>query len=130
MPPKVFYLIDDDEDEQYVFELALEDLDKSAKLIWQPNGEQAIKDLADLSIQPDYIFIDINMPRISGWECLGKIRELPRFGETPIAMYSTSASQSFRMNEIHAALVSACIDKKSSIAELSATLGAFIERYQ
>ena len=64
--PKIFYLIDDDEDEQYVFELALRDLKKETRLIWEPNGDQAIIDLAALSIQPDYIFIDINMHKRLG----------------------------------------------------------------
>jgi len=128
--PKIFYLIDDDEDEQYVFELALRDLNKETRLIWEPNGDQAIIDLATLSIKPDYIFIDINMPRISGWECLDRIRRIPQFGSTPIAMYSTSASQSIRMNESYAGLVSVCIDKKSTVSELSTVLREFLERYR
>ncbi len=101
-------------------------LTKETRLIWEPNGDQAIKDLAALSIQPDYIFIDINMPRISGWECLDKIRRIPQFGSTPIAMYSTSASQSIRMNESYAGLVSVCIDKKSTVSELSTVLREFL----
>ena len=129
MQSKTFYLIDDDEDEQYVFELALADIDKAARLIWRPDAQLAINELNGLSQKPDYIFIDVNMPRLGGWQCLELIRNIPYFSETPIAIYSTSASQSMRGNESRAALVSACINKKPSIPELATTLREFILQF-
>jgi PleD family two-component response regulator len=41
-------------------------------------------------LPPDYIFLDINMPRLDGKECLRKIKSIARLDEVPVILYSTS----------------------------------------
>jgi CheY-like chemotaxis protein len=42
---------------------------------------------------PELIFLDLNMPRKNGLECLKEIRSSEKFSKIPIAIYSTSASK-------------------------------------
>lgn len=41
---------------------------------------------------PDMIFLDLNMPKISGRECIEKLREEAKYHHVPIIIYSTSKS--------------------------------------
>jgi CheY-like chemotaxis protein len=40
---------------------------------------------------PDYIFVDINMPVMSGREFLNIVKNTPRLRTIPVFMYSTSS---------------------------------------
>jgi CheY-like chemotaxis protein len=42
---------------------------------------------------PDVLFLDINMPRKNGIECLYEIKNIKELKELPIVMFSTSNSQ-------------------------------------
>ena len=43
-------------------------------------------------VLPHILFLDLNMPRKGGMECLLEIKSNPRFNDVAIAIYSTSAS--------------------------------------
>ncbi len=88
--PNVF-LIDDDFDDQEFFLLALKKLDKSNECVFAKDGEFALQRIrSDENFQPDYVFIDYNMPRMDGLQCLAEIRKMDRFLKTPVYMYSTT----------------------------------------
>jgi len=42
---------------------------------------------------PEILFLDLNMPRKNGFECLKEIRSNKKFDEISIAIYSTSAAE-------------------------------------
>jgi CheY-like chemotaxis protein len=83
-------LIDDDPDDQDFFAFALQDIIPEVSLQTANNGIEAITALRTQELSPDVIFIDINMPRMDGWQCLREIRELSKFNTVPVFMYSTS----------------------------------------
>lgn len=87
-------LTDDDEDEREFFGQAMKDLDLTHPVEFCKNGVELLDRLYDTSIAiPDIIFLDLNMPLLSGSETLEKIREDDRFKNIPvIAIYSTSAN--------------------------------------
>ena len=87
---KVF-MIDDDFDDQEFFLLALKNLDATNECVFALDGEAAVNMVQqDESFKPDYFFIDYNMPRMNGLECLVEIKKMERFRDTPVYMYSTS----------------------------------------
>lgn len=45
------------------------------------------------SILPNILFLDINMPKKNGVECLLEIKKNERFNDIAIAIYSTSSSE-------------------------------------
>jgi PleD family two-component response regulator len=89
----VYFLIDDDMDDQEIFGMALQDADGSVNCRFANDGINALSVLADESFRPDCIFIDLNMPRMNGNECLVEIRKMNRLQKVPVIMYSTSADQ-------------------------------------
>jgi len=119
------FLIDDDADDQEIFTMALQAFDDSIHCYFADDGVKALEVLqGDISFLPHFIFIDINMPRMNGIECLEEIRKISRLGGIPLCMVSTSADPSIVMKtkELGA---SDFIVKPPSIPELSTRLRQF-----
>ena len=70
----IILLIDDDEDEHEIFLSALKNTDRTFDFISADSCETALDILNKL--EPDYIFIDVNMPRINGMICLERIKKI------------------------------------------------------
>lgn len=86
-----FFLIDDDTDDQEIFLIALEGISETIKCKYANDGIKALEKLnLDKSFIPDYIFLDMNMPRMNGKECLVEIRKIDRLKQVPTFIYSTS----------------------------------------
>jgi CheY-like chemotaxis protein len=89
-PIKIF-LADDNQGDCMQFGKALSELNLSTRLTVVNNGEQMLQILDfNHSLPPDIIFLDINMPGKSGYECLDEIRSMEDFDKIPVIMMSTS----------------------------------------
>ena len=89
--PKTILIVDDDADDIELFCLAVGEIDDTIKCIHARTGEEALQLLRkNLLRKPDYIFLDLNMPRMNGKQCLGMIKKDPEFSEIPVIIYSTS----------------------------------------
>jgi CheY-like chemotaxis protein len=87
-------LADDDADDCMFFREAVQELPVDATVVTIQNGVELIEKLADPSNEiPDILFLDLNMPRKSGFECLAEIKQLNRLEEMLIIIYSTSLDQ-------------------------------------
>ncbi|AYB29105.1 response regulator [Chryseolinea soli] len=90
----VCLLIDDDQDDQEIFSMALEDINRDIQCIMASNGILALEKLkAKKPLIPDYIFIDVNMPKMNGIECLQEIQKLDHLKHADVFMYSTSSDE-------------------------------------
>ena len=86
-------LADDDIDDCQFFKEALEALPVSTRLTTVNDGEQLMMYLADHIYQlPHVLFLDINMPRKNGFECLTEIKQNEKLKDLPVVMFSTSNS--------------------------------------
>lgn len=84
-------LADDDLDDCLFFEEALEDLCLSTTLVTVNDGVQLMDFLnCESTDLPDALFLDLNMPRKSGFECLSEIKINQALKEIPIVIFSTS----------------------------------------
>ena len=87
-------LADDDEDDRNFFSEAITELKMNNKVTLFKDG----KDLMDYLEQsdtklPHIIFLDLNMPCKTGFDCLKEIRSNSKFKDISIAIYSTSSSE-------------------------------------
>ena len=87
-------LADDDIDDRSFFKQALKEVSISNHLTTVNDGEHLMKYLADNSEQlPNVLFLDLNMPRKNGFECIVEIRENEKLKDLSIVIFSTSYPQ-------------------------------------
>ena len=90
MGHKTVFYCDDDEDDLLMFRDILREIDQSIECITSSEVEQSIEKLSNGSLHPDIIFLDINMPKISGIEMLAELKKVKALSKIPIIMYTTS----------------------------------------
>lgn len=84
-------LADDDIDDCIFFKGALEEFPIPTHLTAVHDGEQLMKHLThETSEFPHVLFLDLNMPRKNGFECLSEIKLKRNLDRLPVIMYSTS----------------------------------------
>jgi CheY-like chemotaxis protein len=87
-------LADDDEDDRLFFTDAFSELKIDTKVNTFNDGVELMDYLNNSeSVLPNILFLDLNMPRKNGVECLLEIKENERFNDIAIAIYSTSSSE-------------------------------------
>jgi CheY-like chemotaxis protein len=90
----VFFIADDDQDDLELFIKALKEIDDTCLCITAFNGEDALRKLEnDKNQHPDIIFLDLNMPKINGRQCLKEIKLNETLRHIPVIIYSTSAEK-------------------------------------
>jgi CheY-like chemotaxis protein len=88
-----FLLADDDRDDAELFSEALTAIDPDITFHHVENGEAVLDYLTNADgDKPDVIFLDLNMPAMSGWQCLAKLKNISNLKEIPVVMYSTSSN--------------------------------------
>jgi DNA-binding response OmpR family regulator len=124
---KTCFLIDDDLDDQEIFALALKQISDKFECNFASNGYEAVLKLKGENPLPDFIFLDLNMPRMNGKECLKELRKMGHLDGVPIIIYSTSSSAS-DIRETQELGAAAFITKPFSLVELAEKLEAFFQK--
>ena len=87
-------LVEDNEADVVLLQEALReggvDLDLSVAL----DGEQAMADLRGADELPDFVLLDLNLPRKDGREVLAEMKSDPALSEVPVIVLTTSQSPS------------------------------------
>lgn len=126
--PVICFLIDDDLDDQEIFALAVKEFSDSIHCYFADNGVKALEKLNKDEFLPHCIFIDINMPRMNGIECLEQIKSINRLKTVPVCMYSTSADPSIVEKTRQLGAIDFIV-KPPSIFVLSQLLSGFFKSY-
>lgn len=117
-------LIDDDEDEYQIFLDAVFRLGIPIQCTHAPGAREALDMLG--IINPEIIFVDINMPGINGLDCLTLIREVRGFENVFIVAYSNGLDPG-NTTIAHRNGATMCLKKPDSLAELVRALENIIE---
>lgn len=122
-----FLLVDDDIDDTFLFREVLNDVAPNIHLRTAANGQEAIDTLSNLHAEssplPDLIFLDLNMPRMDGKQCLSLLKSSATLSDIPVIMYTTS-SHSRDIEETMQKGAISFITKPSHVADLKAILGS------
>lgn len=87
------FLIDDDADDREIFAMALKKANAGYVCTMAKNGKEAIEVLHNCDKIPGHIFIDLNMPLVSGRECVAAIKNISRLKNVPVIVYTTSSHE-------------------------------------
>ncbi len=91
--PLNILLAEDDEDDRFFFKEAIDKVKIKTVLTMVNDGVELMEYLNNPeNTNPHVVFLDLNMPRKGGIECLQEIRSNKEFSNLTIAIYSTSAS--------------------------------------
>lgn len=82
---------DDDSDDREIFCTAIEQIDPAITITLSWNGEEALETLTNQALPPNFIFLDVNMPRMNGIECLIQLKSNNRLKDIPVFMFSTTS---------------------------------------
>ncbi len=84
--------VDDDPDDVKIFGEAVKEVDPKINFFSASSGTRALEILTEQEMLPDYIFLDVNMPRMNGMQFLETIKKDKKFSDIPVVMYSTTKS--------------------------------------
>lgn len=92
--PYHILLADDDASDRMIFETAFSEIKIETNVDTFQDGAKLMDWLNDPGTAlPQFIFLDLNMPRKNGLECLKEIRSNTKMKEVFVAIYSTSDNQ-------------------------------------
>lgn len=89
----IFYADDDAEDRE-IFCDAIQQINPAIKVVLSKDGQEAFDILTSQEEAPDYIFLDINMPKMNGIECMAMLKSDIRLKSIPVIIYSTTPNTS------------------------------------
>mgnify|MGYP001159206704 CR=1 FL=1 len=129
---RLVFIVDDDVDDREFFCDALREIDESIQCVCAGNGSEAIALLSEPQFTlPDFIFLDLNMPRLGGKQCLSLIKNNHRLSHIPVIIFSTTRQydEAEEARQLGAAVF---LTKPSTYSELKQSLswilsGSFLQ---
>jgi CheY-like chemotaxis protein len=122
------FLADDDEEDRLLFQEALSEVFSDVELIQSYDGENLMETLSQrVPPAPDAIFLDLNMPRKNGFECLAAIKENEKYRDIPVIIFSTTA-QPDSVNITYAFGASCYFSKPNSFQLLKTGLTVLLKK--
>jgi CheY-like chemotaxis protein len=125
---RTFFIVDDDIDDQELFIEAVAEVDKEIQCISASNCDEALDLLKKRKIpMPDMIFLDLNMPKVNGKQCLAELKRTAELKHIPVIIYSTS-SEKRDMEETARLGAAHFLTKPNKFDELCRALSYVVEK--
>lgn len=83
-------MAEDDPDDYYFFSKILHEVNNDVKLTWFQTCEDLLQFLRTDSNLPCLIVLDMNMPKMSGHDCLTTIKKELQLDHIPVIIFSTA----------------------------------------
>ncbi len=95
MPNEAVHILlaDDDEDDRLFFQDAFNEIKIKTVVHTVKDGMELMDHLVQLNHLPHILFLDLNMPRKTGMDCLKEIKRIDHLKNIAIAIYSTSSTE-------------------------------------
>ncbi len=85
-------LIDDDPDDQLFFRDAIQVVSPDLFCELASSCQEAFKQL-EVPPPPDFIFMDLNMPVMNGFDCLAFLKNKNEYKDIPVVIFTTSKNK-------------------------------------
>ena len=89
--------MDDDQDDREMLAEAIGEMMPGAKCMTAGNGVEALKILMDIKVKPQLIFLDLNMPKMNGLQCMSRLKNLDSIKSIPVVIYTTSRQETEKL---------------------------------
>ena len=121
-------IIEDDDDDQNFFAEAFKNLKYENKILFFPDGQEALNFLNGSDITPFLILSDINMPKLNGFALRDKIRMDAKLQLRciPYLYFSTSVSQN-EVIKAYSLSAQGFFKKQTSMGELEKSISVIME---
>lgn len=93
-PKNIVVYADDDVDDIELVEDAFKQFANNVEVLTFRDGSQALsylRNLTELDPVPCLIILDINMPVLNGKETLVRLRQIDRYADVPVVLFTTSS---------------------------------------
>ena len=91
---------EDDADDRSFFEKALKEIPIVTHLTTVYDGDELMNYLTNNYEQlPDVLFLDLSMPRKTGFECLGEIKEDKKLKDLPVVIFTIPFGRSIEFEK-------------------------------
>ena len=87
---RILYVDDDIEDIE-IFQDAVNSVDPSIQYMSAQSGKELFEILSKLTVLPDHVILDINMPGMDGRLCLQELRKHGKYNGINVIVYSTNS---------------------------------------
>jgi CheY-like chemotaxis protein len=118
-------VVDDDHEDIEIFLEAIKEVNESIKTVTSFTAMDALDLLKNIAT-PSHIFLDINMPVITGIEMLERLRTEPKYSDVPVTVLSTSSRHEYA--HLCQQLKADYITKPNSFAALVSILSLQLSR--
>ena len=89
--PLSILFAEDDADDRFLFDKALQEINIDTRLTTVNDGELLMNYLSENDeFLPDILFLDLNMPRKNGYECLSEMKQNIKLKAIPVIVFTTS----------------------------------------
>lgn len=123
-------LADDDADDRDFFQEALENIAFAGQLTTVQDGEELMQWLTQKKGNlPDLLFLDLNMPRKNGYECLAEIKQNPDLQVLPVIILTTSSNPS-EMEKLSQIGAHNYIQKPADLSKLAQVIKQVLPMYK
>ena len=123
--PTHILLAEDDADDRELFLEAMSLVDPGILVVTVENGERLMAQLNESDVIPDCIFLDLNMPRKNGKECLAEIKKNKKTQKIPVVIYTTSFNKK-DIDETFDRGAACFVRKPNSFRELTSLLRKYV----
>jgi DNA-binding response OmpR family regulator len=123
---RVLY-VDDDIDDLIMLEEAMREVDNTVSCITAQSGREALNLLVSSGLIPEIIILDINMPDMTGWDCVVEVKKHARLSKTLLVILTTAVSHT---DKEHAALLGVpyLFKKPNTVSELMSIVRTVLEQ--
>ncbi|MEQ8274165.1 MAG: response regulator [Deltaproteobacteria bacterium] len=121
-------IVDDREDERYLLRRRLRKIDASFAITEAASAAEAERVLADSACRFDVVFLDVNMPIVSGMDLLPRLADLrerhAHLADLAVLMYTSSIAPADADAARAHDFVHAFLDKDSDLESMRAHVNA------